>query len=459
MSTCSPNNPPHLAVIGAGPAGLMAAEQIANAGFTVTVFDAMPSVARKFLLAGVGGMNITHAEAYPQFISRYGQAAASLKPIIDEFTPEQLRAWIHALGIDTFVGSSNRVFPTDMKAAPLLRRWLHRLRQQGVVFHPRYRWLGFADSATELQLATPEGEVVRRFDAVVLALGGGSWRRLGSDGGWVEPFAAAGVTVAPLQPSNCGFKIAWSDYIQQRYAGAALKNVRLFLAAGEPLVDDRREQITVEKTGEFIVSQYGIEGSLVYALSAPIRDSLALPADSAPKLFLDWLPKLSHAEVVAKLSAPRKGLTLANLLRKKFKLSACCLALLTECAPAAGVQRAGDHGPGNSGLGSLAHASPERLAGLLKAMPLPVTTAQPIDEAISSAGGVAFAELDEQLMVKKLPGVFVAGEMLDWEAPTGGYLLTACFATGRWAGLGAVKWLRSAGDRWSPGNGWDYRGD
>jgi len=437
---------PKLAVIGAGPAGLMAAEQIASAGLAVDVFDAMPSVARKFLLAGVGGMNITHAEAYPQFIGRYGSATPFLQPIIDDFTPDTLRKWIHDLGIETFIGSSNRVFPKEMKAAPLLRRWLHRLRQQGVTIHPRHRWLGFGNSAAELRFATPNGELLQRVDGVVFALGGGSWQRLGSDGKWVEPFTAAGVHVAPLKPSNCGFKIQWSDYIQQRHAGDAIKNVRLYLQFGndlsgtEPGFDAQIHKaiqgiILAEKQGEFILSGYGIEGSLVYALSAQIRNSLEQPATPAPQLYLDWLPKLSHQDIEARLSEPHKGMSWANVLRKKFSLPSTCLALLTECAPEAITAT---KPAGTKTLTSVYYP----LACALKAMPLPVTAPQPIDEAISSAGGVCFTELNEQLMVNKLPGVFVAGEMLDWEAPTGGYLLTACFATGKRAGMGAVAWAR-----------------
>ena len=403
-----------VAVIGAGPAGLMAAEQAVQAGFAVEVFDAMPSVARKFLLAGIGGMNITHAEKYSAFLSRYGMATENLKPIIDELTPDTLREWIHGLGIETFVGTSHRVFPTDMKAAPLLRRWLHKLRQQGVTFHPRHRWLDFGETTLHCRFANEGKEFEKKFDAVLFALGGASWARLGSDGSWVTPFIHAGVDVAPLQPSNCGFEINWSDYIRQRHAGDALKNVRLFIQPGDTTV--------AEKHGEFVLTQYGVEGSAVYALSAQIRETLN-NTTSSPALYLDWLPALTHSTIAETLSAPRKGMTLSNLLRKKFKLPPACLALLKES------------------IAADSFSSPASLAHALKAMPLNVTAPRPIDEAISSAGGIRFSELNDNLMLKKLPGVFVAGEMLDWEAPTGGYLLTACFATGKRAGQGIATWL------------------
>ncbi len=410
---------PSIAIIGAGPAGLMAAEHIAASGYSVEVFDAMPSVARKFLLAGVGGMNITHSEPYDDFITRYREAAAPLRPILDDFRPEHLRQWIHELGIDTFTGTSGRVFPTDMKAAPLLRRWLHRLRQQGVVFHPRHRWNGWQRNGQTLHwhFSTPDGDLNRAFDAVVLALGGASWAKLGSDGRWVPVLQQAGIDVSPLQPSNCGFTLPWSDYVRERFAGTPLKQVHLSVRTPCGSVEG--------KTGECILSDYGLEGSLVYALSAPLRRLWQQQPDQA-YLTLDWLPNNTVEQVTTKLQQPRKGMSLANVLKKKLHLPPLAGALLKECCPQLDTNDA------------------RALAAALKAMQLPaVTGTRPIDEAISCAGGVPFSELNSDLMLTALPGVFVAGEMLDWEAPTGGYLLTACFATGRHAGHGLVRWLQT----------------
>lgn len=411
------------AVIGAGPAGLMAAEVLAQAGVQVAVFDSMPSVARKFLLAGVGGMNITHAEDYDTFVTRYGAAANALRPSLDAFMPQQLRHWIEGLGIDTFVGTSGRVFPTDMKAAPLLRAWLHRLRTQGVIFRSRSRWAGWVDDNPALgwRFHTEAGEQIEHFDTVVLALGGASWPRLGSGGSWCAALAGAGVAVAPLRPSNCGFEIPWSDYLRQRFAGTPLKNVGLHLtdnAGGEQ-----------SRKGELVITAYGIEGSLVYALSGPIRDSLEAPT---ARLTLDWLPLRSAAWITTKLRNVRAGTSFTDQLRKGLGLPGIASALLQECCP------------------DLDRRNPEAISAALKAMPLAVTATRPVAEAISSAGGVAFTAVDSQLMLNALPGVFVAGEMLDWEAPTGGYLLTACFATGRQAGAGALAWLARSGPARQP---------
>ena len=414
MSNSTHSSLPRIAIIGAGPAGLMAAERISAAGCHVEVFDAMPSVARKFLLAGVGGMNITHAEDYEQFVLRYREAAPALRPILDAFRPTDLRQWIHDLGIGTFVGSSGRVFPTDMKAAPLLRAWLTRLRRQGVIFHPRHRWTGLEkkDGRNVWLFSTPDGELRAEFSAVVLALGGISWPRLGSDGGWVEPLTSAGVSISPLRASNCGFELPWSDFIKERFAGTPVKHVRLTLADSAD-----------SKTGEFIISEYGVEGSLIYALSAPLRERMLHTPDKA-RLLLDWLPHNSAAEIAVKLQQPRKGMSFASVLRKKLHLPPITNALLKECCPALDPHDAA------------------AVAAALKAMPLPaVTNTRPPEEAISSAGGVRFSALTQQLMLTALPGVFIAGEMLDWEAPTGGYLLTACFASGRWAADGALAWL------------------
>lgn len=407
----------------------MAAEVMAKAGLRVQVYDAMPSVARKFLLAGVGGMNITHAEDYDTFVSRYGKAQQALRTALDGLPPHQLREWIRDLGIDTFVGSSRRVFPADMKAAPLLRAWLQRLRGLGVAFHPRYRWLGWPhdDPAKGWRFDTPGGEQICHFGAVVLALGGGSWPKLGSNGEWCDVLRKAGVLVTELQPSNCGFELPWSDYIRTHFAGTPVKHVALSLIDGKGQEWYRK--------GEFVISEYGIEGSLVYTLSAPLRElltaaSAVVEPDEAltrsvrpPLLWLDWLPGMNAEEVEVRLQRPRKGMSFASLLRKKLHLPAAASALLRECCPA------------------VVKADARAVARVLKAMPLTPTAPRPIAEAISSAGGVCFDAVDNHLMLKVLPSVFVAGEMLDWEAPTGGYLLTACFATGKRAGEGATRFL------------------
>ncbi|MFK4754060.1 TIGR03862 family flavoprotein [Oceanobacter antarcticus] len=415
------------AIIGAGPAGLMAAEQLASRGYRVDVFDAMPSVARKFLLAGIGGMNITHSEDYSTFVERYGHASAWLKPMLDDLTPEQLRDWIHGLGIDTFVGTSGRVFPTDMKAAPLLRAWLHRLKTQGVVFHPRHRWQGWPSSSDPHTWCfdTPAGTVQRSFDGVVLALGGASWARLGSDGRWATWLQQQQVDIAPLQPSNCGFDVSWSDFLKEKFAGTPIKHIQLSLTD----IDGKQWQ----RTGEFVVSEYGIEGSLIYALSAPLRERLRQQqnlqmrnsSNHQPLLTLDWLPHVALQDTEKKLRQGKKGLSFANLLRKKLNLPAITSTLLRECCP------------------QLDNRDLHAVANALKAMPLNPRQPRPINEAISSAGGVQSSAVNDQLMLNALPGVFVAGEMLDWEAPTGGYLLTACFATGKRAGNGLVEWLEA----------------
>ncbi|MBM7061453.1 TIGR03862 family flavoprotein [Pseudomonas sp. UL073] len=407
----SPATPFHVAIIGGGPAGLMAAEVLAAAGLVVDLYDAMPSLGRKFLLAGVGGMNITHAEPKAQFLSRYGARQAELATLLADFDADALRGWIHGLGIDTFVGTSGRVFPTDMKAAPLLRAWLKRLREQGVRLHTRHRWLGW-DADGGLRLAGPDGELVVQADATLLALGGGSWARLGSDGAWVDLLAARGVALAPLQPSNCGFEVAsWSALFAEKFAGAPVKPVALALDGEAP------------RQGEFVVTATGLEGSLVYALSAAIRERIN-QHDSAT-VRLDLLPQKSQAQVEAALRKPRGSKSISNHLRGQLGIDGVRAGLLRELT------------------GADTYADPARLAAALKALPLTLLRPRPLDEAISSAGGVPFAQLDERLMLKALPGVFCAGEMLDWEAPTGGYLLTACFASGRAAGQGVLEWLRA----------------
>jgi hypothetical protein len=399
--------PPFVAVIGAGPAGLMAAETLAAGGCRVEVFDAMPSVGRKFLLAGVGGLNLTHGEPFDAFVSRYAARSAVLTPLLRLFGAEAVRDWAARLGISTFVGSSGRVFPTDMKAAPLLRAWLHRLREQGVRLHMRHRWLGW-DADGALRFDTPQGPLTVSPSAAVLALGGASWPRLGSDGAWWPWLQARGVDLAPLQPSNCGFDVGWSEHFSTRHAGEPLKSVAISF--------DGWRQV-----GEFVVTAGGVEGSLVYAASAALRDRIA--RDGEATFELDLLPARSLEWVARELAHPRGPRSLSTHLKTRLSLSGAKAGLLWELVPKA------------------AQAQPERFAALIKALPIRVTAPRPVAEAISTAGGVRFEALDEGLMLTALPGVFCAGEMLDWEAPTGGYLLTACFATGRAGGLGAQRWL------------------
>ncbi len=400
-----------VAIIGGGPAGLMAAEVLGQAGVNVDLYDAMPSVGRKFLLAGVGGMNITHAEDYAAFVSRYGERAGDLRPLLDAFSPDSLREWIHGLGIDTFVGSSGRVFPSDMKAAPLLRAWLKRLRESGVQLHTRQRWLGW-DEHGALRIAGPQGETQVEADATLLALGGGSWARLGSDGAWVPLLQNRGIAIAPLQPANCGFEVAgWSEHLREKFAGAPLKTVSLALPGEAP------------RKGEFVLTATGIEGSLVYALSAPIRNTIN--RDGAATVLLDLLPDRTLTQIASALARPRGSQSMAKHLHRQLKFDGVKAALLRELTDATTFQ------------------APQALAAAIKALPIRLVRPRPLDEAISSAGGVPFEDLDEGLMLRRLPGVFCAGEMLDWEAPTGGYLLTACFASGRAAADGMLRWLRA----------------
>jgi uncharacterized flavoprotein (TIGR03862 family) len=410
MTQSSPPLSPCVAIIGGGPAGLMAAEVLSRAGIHVDLYDGMPSVGRKFLLAGVGGMNITHSEAYPAFLSRYAERAPQIAPLLRSFGADALCQWIHDLGIETFVGSSGRVFPTDMKAAPLLRAWLKRLRDAGVVIHTRHRWLGWHDSGG-LRIDSPEGEKVVQPDATLLALGGGSWSRLGSDGSWMLPLEQRGVGLMPLQPSNCGFEVqVWSELMVSKFAGAPLKNIAIGLN------DD------VPRLGECVITATGIEGSLIYALSAPIREAINLHGSAT--IHLDLLPGRPVDKVQAALSKPRGSRSMSKHLHSQLGIDGVKAALLRELTPAD------------------CFTDPALLAKAIKSLPLPLVKTRPLDEAISSAGGVMFEAMDERLMLKQLPGVFCAGEMLDWEAPTGGYLLTACFASGRAAGLGMVEWLK-----------------
>lgn len=398
-----------VAVIGGGPAGLMAAEMLSAAGHAVTVFEAMPTVARKLLMAGKSGLNITHAEDYDSFRQRFGEAEPRLLAALDDFTPDMLRDWAQGLGQETFVGTSGRVFPTVMKASPLLRAWLARLEAQGVTIRTRHRWTGF--SGEHLVFSTPEGEITIKADAVLLALGGASWPRLGSDAAWVPALAAKGVELSSFRPANCGFDVDWSDVFRERFAGEAVKSTVTISPAGA-------------FQGEFVITKHGIEGSVIYAHSAALRDrleqagkvSLAIdlaPARTVERLSLD-LGKLGRKE------------SFANRMRKAAGLSAVKVGLLREIFP------------------DIAAMPDEFVAARIKHAEIPLLQARPIAEAISSAGGIGWSGLDESYMLERLPGIFAAGEMLDWEAPTGGYLLTACFATGKAAAKGMAGWLEGS---------------
>ena len=416
-----------VAIVGGGPAGLMAAEVLSEAGVAVDLFDATPSVGRKFLLAGRGGLNLTHSEQGEAFLRRYGDRAEALRAAIAAFDPAAVRAWAEGLGIATFVGSSGRVFPTDMKAAPLLRAWLHRLRARGVRFHVRHRWTGWtADGA--LRFDTPAGPRTAAAAATVLALGGASWPRLGSDGTWLPWLQERGVAVAPLQPANCGFDVAptapgrggWSDHLRQRFAGQPVKPV----AARFVDADGR----THRQQGEFVLTETGIEGSLVYAFSALLRDRISQQGSATWEL--DLLPQHDAAQVQAEVARPRGPRSLSTHLKSRLGLQGVKMALLHELLPPAQLN------------------DPSALATAIQALPLALARPRPIAEAISTAGGVRFDALDAHGMLRAVPGVFCAGEMLDWEAPTGGYLLTACMATGRSAARGVLDRLgRAQGGR------------
>jgi uncharacterized flavoprotein (TIGR03862 family) len=395
----------NVAVIGGGPAGLMAAEVLAAGGVRATVYDRMPSLGRKLLLAGRGGLNLTHSEPLETLITRYGEAAAWLRPALEAFPPAALRAWCEALDQPTFVGSSGRVFPRAMKASPLLRAWLRRLAAQGIAFAPRHHWQGWRADDT-LRFATPQGEVARRPLATILTLGGASWPRLGSDGSWVD--ALPRESVAPLRPANCGFAVAWSAMFADRFEGQPLK--RIALTFGDTRV-----------RGEAVITRTGLEGGAIYALSGPLRETIA--AEGEAPLRIDLLPDRPFAEVEQRLAAPRGKQSLANVLRKALHLPPVAIALLRE-PPV-----------------PLSALSPPALAARIKALTLPLVGIAPLARAISTAGGVHRAALDEHFMLRSRPGTFVAGEMLDWEAPTGGYLLQAAFATGAAAGRGALHWL------------------
>jgi len=411
----SQGSPAHvrLAVVGGGPAGLMAAETARAAGVTVDVFDTKGSVGRKFLIAGKGGMNLTHGEAKPDFVQRYGARAREVGEWLDDFDADDLRAWARGLGVETFVGTSGRVFPSDLKAAPLLRGWVRRLREDGVRFHVHHRWLGWNDDGS-LRFASPDGERAVHADAVVLAMGGGSWPELGSDGAWQSTLMDRGVDVSPLVPSNCGFDIGWSEHIASRFAGAPLKPVVIHLRD-----KDGREHA---RQGECVVTANGIEGSLIYAYSVLIRDAIA--AHGPVTIELDLAPDRTLDRLRTDLAKPRGKHSMSDHLRRQTGLAGVKAALMHEV-----LDREQFH-------------DTETLARTIKRLPLRLARTRPIEEAISSGGGVRLEALDAKLMLNALPGVFCAGEMLDWEAPTGGYLLTACFASGRRAGLGAAGWIK-----------------
>lgn len=402
-------------MIGGGPAGLMAAEILASSGATVTIYDRMPSLARKFLLAGRGGLNLTHSESLEHFLKRYGTAEPKLRDAIEAFPPDAFRSWCEGLGQETFIGSSGRVFPKAMKASPLLRSWLRRLGELGVQFMPRHQWAGWNDDG-RLLFDTNEGSVTVSADAVVLALGGASWPRLGSVGGWVNLLTEAGVGAAPLQPANCGFLTSWTDIFRNRFAGEPLK--RLELSFGD-----------IKARGEAVVTSGGLEGGGIYALSSHIRAAIAETGEAV--VYLDLRPDMSHEELAERLSRPRGKQSLSNFLRKSAHLPPVAIGLLQEAAIAS-----------SSPLNAM---TPEALAARIKAVSVRLTGVAPIEKAISSAGGIAWDEVDENLMLRRRAGTFVAGEMLDWDAPTGGYLLQACVSTGAAAARGALKW-RAAPD-------------
>jgi len=408
-----------VAIIGGGPAGLMAAEVISAQGLKVDVYDSMPSLGRKFLMAGKGGLNITHSEPIESFASRYGKRRANIEPLLNVFGPEDIREWASGLGIETFVGTSGRVFPVGMKASPLLRAWLKHLNDSGVTFHLRHKWTGFlipaqggvlaaGDGGLSLLFNSADGDITVNADAVVLALGGGSWARLGSDGAWTAWLRDAGAEVEPLRPSNCGFDVAWTSYFRERFEGHPIKSVALSFGP-------------FHQQGEFIVTKDGVEGSLIYAASTLLRDEIEARGQAV--MMLDLAPDRSHEWLVERLSRSRGSRSMASHLEKTVNIKGVKVGLLREFVPKDDFWNS------------------QPLAHFIKNLPIPLIATRPLDEAISSAGGVTFESLDEHLMLRAMPGVFCAGEMLDWEAPTGGYLITACMASGYAAGHGVLKWL------------------
>ncbi|NGZ60477.1 MAG: aminoacetone oxidase family FAD-binding enzyme, partial [Nitrospira sp. LK265] len=397
-----------LVVIGGGPAGLMAAEAAVTAGATVELYDAMSSVGRKFLLAGKGGLNLSHSEPMESFFSRYGSRRALIEPAVRSFPSEALRAWARELGVETFIGTSGRIFPTDLKSAPLLRAWLRRLRNANVQFHVRHRWCGW-DQEGKLLFTSPQGQQSVQSDAVVLALGGGSWPHLGSDAAWVRILTEQNILIAPLKPANCGFDVRWSEYFRTKFAGHPVKTVEVTVKTMEGLELRRR--------GEFVITETGVEGGIIYTVSSHVRD--AIEQTGTATVSLDLVPDRPLMRLTQDLSKPRGKRTIATHLKRRAGIMGVKAGLLREVLP------------------QEFFTVPARLAAVLKSLPLTLVAPRPLEEAISTAGGVSFEALDERLMLRSLPGVFCAGEMLDWEAPTGGYLLTACLATGRLAGNGA----------------------
>lgn len=402
-----------VAIVGGGPAGLMAAEALVDSGVQIDVYESMPTLGRKFLRAGLGGLNITHSEDYESFCSRYGDRQDNLQPYLDAFPPEALRQWVHEMGIDTFVGSSGRVFPKEMKAAPLLRAWVQYLRKSQVNFHFNHKWQGF-DEDGALKFDTDSGPLIAVPDAVILALGGASWPQLGSTGTWVPWLEENGVEIAPWKPANCGFEVPWTKLMREKFAGQPLKTVALAFTD----LNGVRES----KQGELLITEYGLEGSLIYAFSRQLRD--AIHTQGYATIFLDLLPNQTEERVFKTLSRSRGSRSISRYLQSCLGNNPVKKALIFEA------------------LNKEQIADPFVLSKFIKGLAITLRSTRPIEEAISTAGGVRFSSLDENLMLYAMPGVFVAGEMLDWEAPTGGYLLTACLATGRAAGLGAAKWLR-----------------
>lgn len=396
-----------IAIIGGGPAGLMAAEILSQNGVTVDLYESMPSLGRKFLMAGKSGLNLTHAEPYHTFITRYGDKQKQIETHLDQFKPDDLLAWVKGLDIETFIGSSGRIFPKEMKASPLLRAWLQRLQTNGVTFHTRHHWKGWKEKF--LIFDSPTGEVKIKPDATILALGGASWPKLGSRGDWVSWLEEAGISIKPFYPANCSFLVNWSKHFSEKFHGHPMKSVVLSFK-------DFKQQ------GEFVLTRTGVEGSLIYAASAKLRDELASTGTAV--LALDLAPDISREKLMAALAKPRGSRSLTSHIKKTTHLSDVKIGLLYEFISKEDL------------------ANIEKLADAIKALHIPLSATGSLETAISSAGGVHFEDLNDNLMLSKMPGVFCAGEMLDWEAPTGGYLLTACFATGRAAGEGALEWLR-----------------
>lgn len=401
-------------VVGGGPAGLMAAETLATQGLKVSLYEAMPTVGRKFLMAGRGGLNITHSEPFEQFCKRYAEAQPNLQTALNEFTPIDLVNWCHELGIETFIGSSGRVFPKEMKAAPLLRKWIQRLKHQGVEFHTRHRWVGWDETKHVLNFETPNGTQHISAKIVILATGGGSWRKLGSDGQWTELLKDKQVQIAPFKPTNCGFECEWSSILQGRHSGAPLKGVTLTFE------DNKGSRW--QRKGELLIAKYGLEGSLIYAASSLLREKIL--TDGIADLFLDLMPDRPFEDLLKDMSKPHGSRSINNHL-KRLGLKPVFIDLLRDR------------------LSADAMRDPQKVTVCLKHYPIQLTTPRPIDEAISTAGGVKLSEMNNDFMLSSHPGFFCAGEMLDWEAPTGGYLLTACFATGQHAGRAALNWIRT----------------